>query len=212
MNSSGNVDGKSIRSRTHLTSFYKENVMELNELQDKLFQKKGVLDGLKDEYEDLKSRYTALDLKWEQKKEERKLKAQKLELKEKELKKIKDDFANKKTFLEESHKLKLEQLTANKNAELNKMNDEYRSKLEALKYEKIKKFENEKNELIEKIEEIRNKMITNDVALQQRMKDIEADHLEEKEKWLKDYQKEWREVTEKKSREHKEDQGIEIRN
>ncbi|XDT34870.1 Kinesin motor domain profile [Nakaseomyces glabratus] len=197
VNSSGNVDGKSIRSRTHLTSFYKENVMELNELQDKLFQKKGVLDGLKDEYEDLKSRYTALDLKWEQKKEERKLKAQKLELKEKELKKIKDDFANKKTFLEESHKLKLEQLTANKNAELNKMNDEYRSKLEALKYEKIKKFENEKNELIEKIEEIRNKMITNDVALQQRMKDIEADHLEEKEKWLKDYQKEWREVTEK---------------
>lgn len=192
-----NTEVQDIRSKTHLTSFYKENVLELNVLQDKLFQKKGVLDGLKDEYEDLRSRYQEINLKWEQKKEEKTLKKQKLELKEKELNKIKEEFANKKKFMAEGHKLKLEQLVANKHAELAKLDDEYRTKLEQLKYEKIKKFEAEKAELIEKIEEIKNKMHTNDTTLAQRLKECEAQHLEEKEKWLNDYQEQWRQYTEK---------------
>ncbi|KAL3235115.1 Kinesin-like protein KAR3 [Nakaseomyces bracarensis] len=186
-----------IRSKTHLTSFYKENVLELNTLQDKLFQKKGVLDGLKDEFEDLRTRYEGINLQCEQKKEDKILKKQKLELKEKELKKIKEEFANKKKYMEEGHKLKLEQIVANKKAELAKIDDEYRTKLEQLKYEKIKKFEAEKAELIEKIEEIRNKMNTNEITLAQRLKDCEAQHLEEKEKWLSDYQDQWRQYTEK---------------
>lgn len=178
---------------SHLTSFYKENIRELNQLQDALFQKKSLLDSLNDEYNECKAKFNGLEFKWETFKEEKNLKSQQLTLKSNELIKLKEEQAGQRNFMTQAHQLNLQQLRAKHDAELNKMASDYRAKIETLKYEKIKKFHEERDNLLDKVEEVRNTILTNGDTFKDMLKECDANHCVSKEKWLAEFQKRWKE-------------------
>ncbi|GAV47174.1 hypothetical protein ZYGR_0H00130 [Zygosaccharomyces rouxii] len=185
--------GTSYRSNFHLTSFYKENIRDLNQLQDSLFQKKAQMDVLLDELSECNGKYKNIEFKWEDLKEERSLKNQQMNLKNNELARLKEELVTKNGFLEQGHQLHLQQLRAKNDADINKMENEYRVQLERLKFAKVKKFENERNSLLDKVEEVRNNIITNETNLQNMLRECETNHYRAKENWLQDYQKNWKE-------------------
>lgn len=185
--------GTSKKGNFHLTSFYKENIRELNQLQEKLFQKKANMDILLDELSEYNSKYKSLEFKWETLKEEKTLKQQQSNLKVNELSSFKEEMLAKRGFLEQGHQLHLQQLRAKNDADINKMDSEYRVKMERLKFAKIKKFQNERNSLLDKVEDMRNKIATNDAMLQNMLRECETKHYKFKEQWLQEYQMRWKE-------------------
>lgn len=72
------------------------------------------------------------------------------------------------------------------------MENEYKTKIEKLKFMKIKQFENERASLLDKIEEVRNKITMNPSTLQEMLNDVEQKHMLEKEEWLTEYQSQWK--------------------
>ncbi|GAV52185.1 hypothetical protein ZYGR_0AG01760 [Zygosaccharomyces rouxii] len=185
--------GTSYKNNFHLTSFYKENIRDLNQLQDSLFQKKAQMDVLLDELSECHGKYKNIEFKWENLKEERSLKSQQMNLKNNELARLKEELITRNGFLEQGHQLHLQQLRAKNDADINKMENEYRVQLERLKFAKVKKFENERNSLLDKVEEVRNNIITNETNLQNMLRECETNHYRAKENWLKDYQRDWKE-------------------
>lgn len=183
----------SSKTNFHLTSFYKENIRELNQLQDNLFQKKAQMDVLLDDLSDCNGKYRNLEFKWETLKEEKFLKNQQMNLKNNELARLKEELSSKNGFLEQGHQLHLQQLRAKNDADINKMENEYKVQLERLKFAKIKKFENERNSLLDKVEEVRNNIITNEINLENMLRECETNHYRAKENWLQGYQKDWKE-------------------
>lgn len=183
-------DGKS-----HLTSFYKENIRELNQLQDVLFQKKALLDTLTDELDECRTKYENAEFKWETMREEKMLKYQQINLKSNELTKLKEEQESKRKFMNDGHELHMQQLRAKNDADLNKMANEYRSKIEVLKFAKIKKFQNERDVLLNTVENVRNQISMNSDTLKGMLQERETVHCSAKENWLQDYQERWRENT-----------------
>ncbi|QLL32049.1 hypothetical protein HG536_0C02180 [Torulaspora globosa] len=181
--------------RSHLTSFYKENIRELNQLQDIMFQKKALLDTLTDELNECRSKYEDVEFKWETLREEKMLKCQQINLKSNELTKLKEEQESKRKFMKDGHELHMQQLKAKNDADLNRTANEYRSKIEVLKFAKIKKFQNERDLLLNSVENARNKMAMNDEILKDMLQERNTEHCSTKEKWLQDYQERWRENT-----------------
>ncbi|EJS41282.1 kar3p [Saccharomyces arboricola H-6] len=179
-------------SNSGVTSFYKENVNELNRTQAILFEKKATLDLLKDELTETKERINAVNLKFETLREEKIKIEQQLNLKNNELISIKEEFLSKKQFMNEGHEIHLKQLAASTKKDLKKMENEYKTKIEKLKFTKIKQFENERAALLDKIEEIRNKITTNPSTLQELLEESEQRQRLEKEEWLTEYQTQWK--------------------
>lgn len=186
-------NGAITKSSLHLTSFYKENIRELNQLQETLFQKKANMDILLDELSDYNSKYKNLEFKWETLKEEKTMKHQQANLKVNELAKFKEELATKKKFLEQGHQLHLQQVRAKNDADINKMDSEYRVQMERLKFAKIKKYQNERDSLLDKVEDVRNRITTNHTALENMLRECETNHYKVKEQWLQDYQMRWKE-------------------
>ncbi|CAI4054070.1 hypothetical protein SKDZ_16G3950 [Saccharomyces kudriavzevii ZP591] len=180
------------KSNSGVTSFYKENVNELNRTQAILFEKKATLDLLKDELTETKERINAVNLKFETLREEKIKIEQQLNLKNNELISIKEEFLSKKQFMNEGHEIHLKQLAASNKKDLKKMENEYKTKIEKLKFMKIKQFENERAALLDKIEEIRNKIIMNPSTLQEMLNESEQKQGLEKELWLTEYQTQWK--------------------
>lgn len=187
------TSGTSYKNNFHLTSFYKENIRDLNQLQDSLFQKKSQMDVLLDELSECQGKYKNIEFKWENLKEERSLKNQQMNLKNNELARLKEELVTKNGFLEQGHQLHLQQMRAKNDADINKMENEYRVQSERLKFSKVKKFENERNSLLDKVEDVRNKIITNEANLQSMLRECETNHYRAKENWLQDYQRNWKE-------------------
>ena len=180
------------KSNSGVTSFYKENVNELNRTQAILFEKKATLDLLKDELTETKEKINAVNLKFETLHEEKIKIEQQLNLKNNELISIKEEFLSKKQFMNEGHEIHLKQLAASNKKELKQMENEYKTKIEKLKFMKIKQFENERASLLDKIEEVRNKITMNPSTLQEMLNDVEQKHMLEKEEWLTEYQSQWK--------------------
>lgn len=180
------------KSNSGVTSFYKENVNELNRTQAILFEKKATLDLLKDELTETKEKINAVNLKFETLREEKIKIEQQLNLKNNELISIKEEFLSKKQFMNEGHEIHLKQLAASNKKELKQMENEYKTKIEKLKFMKIKQFENERASLLDKIEEVRNKITMNPSTLQEMLNDVEQKHRLEKEEWLTEYQSQWK--------------------
>ncbi|AJW20539.1 Kar3p [Saccharomyces cerevisiae YJM451] len=180
------------KSNSGVTSFYKENVNELNRTQAILFEKKATLDLLKDELTETKEKINAVNLKFETLREEKIKIEQQLNLKNNELISIKEEFLSKKQFMNEGHEIHLKQLAASNKKELKQMENEYKTKIEKLKFMKIKQFENERASLLDKIEEVRNKITMNPSTLQEMLNDVEQKHMLEKEEWLTEYQSQWK--------------------
>ncbi|CAI4840129.1 AIC_G0056700.mRNA.1.CDS.1 [Saccharomyces cerevisiae] len=180
------------KSNSGVTSFYKENVNELNRTQAILFEKKATLDLLKDELTETKEKINAVNLKFETLREEKIKIEQQLNLKNNELISIKEEFLSKKQFMNEGHEIHLKQLAASNKKELKQMENEYKTKIEKLKFMKIKQFENERASLLDKIEEVRNKITMNPSTLQEMLNDAEQKHMLEKEEWLTEYQSQWK--------------------
>lgn len=179
-------------NKSHLTSFYKENIIELNQLQDVLFQKKALLDSLTDEMNECRAKYKDVEFKWETLREERALKYQQINLKSNELAKLKEEQDARRKFMCDGHELHLQQLRAKNEADLNKIANDYRSKLEVLKFSKIQKFQNERDNLLNDVEEVRNKMLSNSDTLKGMLKELDTNKNHEKEMWLRDYQDKWK--------------------
>lgn len=174
-----------------MTSIYKENVNELKQLEDQLYVKKGLADALRDQLTDLKTEYDHWNLKWQKLKEEKELKQKKLKAKDNDLIKLKTNFQNKRKYLLEGHELHMKQLKLTNESEINKLNNEYRSRIDQLKFQKIKKFEEQKMELIDKIEGIKNKIATNDDTLRQIYKASDDKYASMKQEWLQNYHEKW---------------------
>ena len=180
------------KSNSGVTSFYKENVNELNRTQAILFEKKATLDLLKDELTETKEKINAVNLKFETLREEKIKIEQQLNLKNNELISIKEEFLSKKQFMNEGHEIHLKQLAASNKKDLKQMENEYKTKIEKLKFMKIKQFENERASLLDKIEEVRNKITMNPSTLQEMLSDVEQKQRLEKEEWLTEYQTQWK--------------------
>ncbi|CAI1782613.1 hypothetical protein SEUBUCD646_0P04040 [Saccharomyces eubayanus] len=180
------------KSNSGVTSFYKENVNELNKTQAILFEKKATLDLLKDELAETRERINGVNLKFETLREEKIKIEQQLNLKNNELISIKEEFLSKKQFMNEGHEIHLKQLAASNKKDLKKMEHDYKTKIEKLKFMKIKQFENERATLLDNIEEIRNKITLNPSTLQEMLNESEQKQGLEKEEWLTEYQTQWK--------------------
>lgn len=185
-------DGKS-----HLTSFYKENIIELNQLQDILFQKKAHLDSLTDEMNECKTKYRDVEFKWDTLVEEKALKYQQINLKSNELTKLKEEQTSRRKFMHDGHGLHLQQLRAKNEADLNRIASDYRAKIEVLRFAKIQKFQNERDTLLNSVEEARNKISMNSEILRSMLQERESKHSHEKEIWLQRYHDKWKADVEK---------------
>ncbi|SCW02361.1 LAFE_0F04742g1_1 [Lachancea fermentati] len=183
-------------SSSHMTAFYKENIRELNELQEMMFRKKAKLDEVKDELMDYRDQFRALELKVETLREEKHTKSQQLKLKENELKKLKDEQHTRDKFLCHGHELELQQLRAKNTAEVNALDGEFRRKIEDLKYEKIKKLEVDRDSLVMELRAADKKISCNHETLQSLMEDCLLKNNADKENWLRSHQLGWKKTIE----------------
>lgn len=178
--------------KSHLTSFYKENIIELNQLQDVLFQKKAMLDSLTDEMNECKTKYKDVEFKWETLREEKALKYQQINLKSNEIAKVREEQTSRRKYMQDGHELHLQQLRAKNDADLNKIANDHRAKLEILRFAKIKKFQNERDALLNKVEQARNKIAGNEEILRDMLLERDTKQSHEKEIWLQEYQNKWK--------------------
>lgn len=181
----------STSSSSHMTSFYRENIKELNQLQERMFHKKARLDELKDEMADYKERFNSLELKLEALKEEKHVKSQQIKLKQNELDRLIQELRTKEKFMSQGHELQLQQLKVKNAAEINSLEGKYQTKIDTLKYEKIKKVEIKRDELLKEVEEINAQILANDRILSQLLDDCKLKHSNDKEIWLREYQQIW---------------------
>lgn len=177
---------------SHISSFYKQNIVELNELQEQLFQKKAKLDTLRDQLAASKDEHRDIQFKWEKLHEDKISSQQQLKLKENELIKLKESIKARRKFLEDGHKLHLQQLEVDNKAEINKMENEFRIKIENLKQTKIKKFEEDRDALAKKVHDLETKISTNDETVRETLKEVDNKYDKIREDWLQEYQEDWK--------------------
>lgn len=185
---------KSNETSSHLSAFYKEQVRELNDLQNTLFKKKVKLDQLRDIVNTAQEEFNETKSKWEKIRDDKIMKEQQLKLKQTEINKLKESNLARKKFLEDGHRLHLQQMEVENQTKINKLVNEYHQKIDNLKKIKIKKFEDERNDLLNQIDNLKNKIENNDDTLNEMLKEVKDKYDQEKEEWLQDYQKTWRET------------------
>lgn len=176
----------------HLTSFYNEQMKELNDLQDTLAKKKAKLDGLRDIVSNGKEEFNETKLKWDKLRDSKVAKEQQLKVKQNEMAKLKETIEARRKFLEEGHKLHLQQMEVENQTKINKLINEYKEKIEEVKKVKIKKFEDERDNLSKEVDSIKSKIDKNDETLAQLMKELNEKYDKIKEDWLNEYQLEWK--------------------
>lgn len=181
----------------HMTYFYKENIKELSQLQEILVRKKQKLDLIRDDMISLKTKVDTLYLKIDKSKEEQKSIDQRLKFKKNELQSLNDEFETKKQFMNQGHELQLQQLLNKMESENNRLNSEYHSTLEKLKFEKIKKSQLDKTNLIEEVESLNNKILCNNQIFDDLLEETKRHHNVEKENWLRKFQNEWKDSVNK---------------
>ncbi|CAL9736671.1 kinesin-like protein Kar3p [Monosporozyma servazzii] len=184
--------GGSGNRTNHLTSFYNEQMKELNQLQDTLVKKKAKLDELRDIVSNGKEEFNETKLRWDKLRDSKVAKEQQLKVKQNEMAKLKETIEARRNFLEEGHKLHLQQMEVENQTKINKLINEYKEKIEALKKTKIKKFEDERDNLSREVDSIKAKIDNNDEALKQLMKELDEKYDKIKEDWLNEYQLEWK--------------------
>lgn len=184
----------STETSSHLSSFYQEQVRELNELQDTLFKKKAKLDQLRDIVNTAQEEFNETKSKWEKIRDDKVSKEQQLKLKKIEINKLKESNLARKKFLEDGHRLHLQQMEVENQTKINKLVNEYHQKIDNLKKIKIKKFENERNDLLTQIDNLKDKLENNDQILDSMIKEVRDKYDKEKEDWLKDYQENWKDT------------------
>ncbi|CUS21879.1 LAQU0S04e02894g1_1 [Lachancea quebecensis] len=182
---SGGSEGSS-----HMTAFYRENIKQLNQLQDVMFRKKSKLDSVKDELFEGKEQYKSLMLKLETLKEEKHVKLQQLKLKHNDLKKLGDEHSTREKFMQKGYELEIQQLRAKSTAELNAMEGDYRRQLENLRFTKVRKLENFRDELRRDISKARGNIANNKETFESQLNECEIRHNYRKEEWLRTHQKE----------------------
>ncbi|SCU80048.1 LADA_0B04764g1_1 [Lachancea dasiensis] len=175
---------------SHMTAFYRENIRVLNELQDVMFQKKAKLDLVKDELMDSQDEHKALVLKLETYKEEKHVKSQQLKLKVNDIKKLTDEHAIRGRYLRKGHELEIQQLRAKNVAEMNTLENEYRQKIEELRFAKIKKLEESRENLTCDVSKLKAQLTNNDETLRDMLSECELRHGAKKEERLRKHQEE----------------------
>ena len=132
-NSNGTSFSGSGSKSNHLTSFYNEQMKELNDLQDTLAKKKAKLDGLRDIVSNGKEEFNETKLKWDKLRDSKVAKEQQLKVKQNEMAKLKETIEARRKFLEEGHKLHLQQMEVENQTKINKLINEYKEKIEEVK-------------------------------------------------------------------------------
>ena len=183
---------------SNLTSLYKQNITELNELQDTLFRKKTQLDTLKDELLEYKDRYKEFQNKWESSRQERTTKQQEFTLKSNELSKMKEEFKIKENHMNQEQALKLQQLRAINNSDINKLSNQYMSEIDKLRFEKVKKYEEERTLLVDDVTKIQNDITSNPNVLDDKLKDSKEKQNIIRTVWQKTFDDELKNLTGKK--------------
>lgn len=180
------------KENTHLTSFYKGKILELNKLQEKLFIKKSILDNLKDELSEKQQKYDALQFHWETLNGEELLKIQKIKLRDIEIEKIKMEFDNKHEYLRNGHELHMKQIELNDISQRNTLQNEYTKNLETSKFLNAMKFQKERENLLNEVEGAKNDIRLNDLKFEEMSRDIENSISVAKGNWLEAYQSDWK--------------------
>lgn len=174
---------------SHMTAFYRENIRQLNELQDIMFQKKCKLDAIKDELGESKDEFRTLMLKLETLKEEKNVKLQQIKLKNNDLKKLSDEHVTREKFVKKGHDIEMQQLRVKSAAELNALESEYRCKIEDMRFEKIKKLELARDALRQEIGAVKARISGNDETRKQSLNECQNRYNYRKEEWLRTHQK-----------------------
>ena len=191
LNNNNNNNSVSSSKINHLSTFYREQMKELNQLQDTLVKKKSKLDELRDVLIKGKKEFSETKLKWDKLRDEKLTKEQQLKIKQNEFNKLKDTIESRKKFLEEGHKLHLQQMEVENQTKINRLINEYKEKIESAKLTKIKKFEDERDALIKEINNIKSKIDNNDEILSQSIMELTDKYDKLKEDWLNEYQTKW---------------------
>ncbi|CCF56955.1 hypothetical protein KAFR_0B06590 [Kazachstania africana CBS 2517] len=197
--SNANTNVKS-STGSNLTSFYKQQIRELNSLQEELYVKKSKLDTLKDQYEMLNSTYKEKKLKWDKLYLEKQNKQNQLSTKKKEIEVLNDKNDEKIKQLKKGHELHMEQLKIKNQGEINKLQNEYLIKINQLKHQKEKKFQDERDNLQKEVIKLERRIDSNDAILNDLLNDLKIKYDKLKETWLIDYQNEWKQNIEKNER------------
>lgn len=185
------VNSNSNAKVNHLSTFYNEQMRELNQLQDTLVKKKAKLDELRDVVVKGKKEFNETKLRWDKLRDEKLAKEQQLKIKQNEINKLKETIESRKNFLEEGHKLHLQQMEVENQTKINKLINEYKEKIESVKLIKIKKFEDERDNLIKEVNNIKSKIDNNDDILSQSIMELTDKYDKLKEDWLNEYQTKW---------------------
>ncbi|CCK68440.1 Kar3p KNAG_0A07880 [Huiozyma naganishii CBS 8797] len=186
----------SLKSHSHLASFYKQQVKELNDLQTTLYNRKMELDELRDNLEVRKDQLKEQKYAVGRESGSKNTKEQQLRLRQTELSKLKEDLEARKKFLLDGFKLHLKQMEVENQTKKNKLAIEYRDKLEAVKRVKIKKMEDEKDQLAKEVDVLREKIANNDSTLDDMLRDVTQKYENMKEPWLKSFEVKWKENVE----------------
>lgn len=191
-NNNNNIINTNFNNKVnHLSTFYNEQMKELNQLQDTLVKKKAKLDELRDIVIKGKKEFNETKLKWDKLRDEKLTKEQQLRIKQNEITKLKDTIESRKKFLEEGHKLHLQQMEVENQTKINKLINDYKEKIEGVKLTKIKKFEDERDNLIKEVNNIKSKIDNNDDILSQSIMELNDKYDKLKEDWLNEYQAKW---------------------
>ncbi|SCV02965.1 LAMI_0H04412g1_1 [Lachancea mirantina] len=179
-------------SSSRMTAFYKENLRELNDLQEEMFRKKVKLDVAKDELSDHRDQLKALELKIDRLKEDRYVKSQQINLKDNELKKLKEEQETRETFMNKGHELELQQLHAKNAAELNSLSSDYELKIAELNHERHQKLIQRRDMLITEVKAAERNIANNGSILRDMLNECTSKDRQLREDWLREHQTSWK--------------------
>lgn len=166
---------------------FKENSIELNNLQSSLFEKRSNLNVVKGNLAEVKQNLDDQQSYYVELREERTKKQKEMNSTSNGLLKVKEELSVQKKYFDDKHALELQQLRVQYNAKTNQLKTQYGDKLEKLKYYKIKKLEEERDELSNQIEEVKLKISEMFQLYETAIRDYTTEQNAIKEEWLSDY-------------------------
>lgn len=185
------VSRTSSKPLSHMAFFYKENLKELSDLQERLSNRKSKLERGREELESIKHKLNTVEFKMGNLKEEKETKMRQIALKENEMNNIEKDFELKKEFMESGFELELKKLDGKFQNELGQLESNYKFEYKKLEFENIQKYSIEKDALIKQIKDLEYEILNNDNHLKNSKKEIEMNYSKAKEEWLKTFQIQW---------------------
>ncbi|QEU61772.1 Kar3 [Kluyveromyces lactis] len=184
------------RSSTHMTFFYKENLKELDRLQEELSRKKTKLNTAQDEMNSLKSKLETVEFKMNNLKEEKQVKVRQIGLKRNELNSLDQDHELKLEFMRNGFDLEIKKIEGKYHSEMNETESKFKFEVQQVEFERIQKFKQEKEHLLKDIQNLNDEVNNNDNVINQLKEELDKKYSNLKEKWMVEFQTEWKNITE----------------